>query len=339
MTSGNSMLETPLRESAAALETPLRESAASHMVTEIPRATADMTANAVIQSLQGRNYECADTVFVTNDKGQLSGIVRINELFAADDRLIGDIMEPKHAAVRCGDDQEQIAMLAIDLSMIAVPVVDDENQLIGAVPPESLFRILRNEHMEDLQRIAGITAHQQRPNIALTAPLLDRIHRRLPWLVFGLLASSIVTIIMAGAEQTLSTNIAVVYFVPALVYITGAIGNQAVSVAVRGLSSGDVSIRRLLHDELITGLAIGVVLGLISAILAYLPFGDAALALAVGLAVLLGGTVSAVVGFGLPWTFRHFGFDPALGSGPICTIIQDAVSLSTYVALVSILIS
>ena len=314
------------------------ETAASHMVTQIPRATVTTRVNTVIQSLRGQTFECADTVFVTDDEGRLEGIVRINDLFADGDRRIGEIMEPEHAAVRIGDDQEKIALLAMQLDMIAVPVVDNNSRLIGAVPPEALFRILRAEHMEDLQRLAGIASHDQGPVVALNAPLYDRFRRRLPWLVVGLLASSIITFVMAGFEQSLSANIAVAFFVPALVYIAGAIGTQAVSVAVRGLSADNISIAALLRDELIIGMAIGASLGLISFVLVFLAFGDAALALAVGLAVLMGGTVSAVVGFGLPWVFKRLGSDPALGSGPMCTIIQDVTSLSVYFFLVSVLI-
>jgi len=315
-----------------------RETAASHMVTRIPRTGADMPASAVIQSLQGHEFECADTVFVTDPAGHLEGIVRVNRLFADCDRKIGEIMEPEHEAVRYGDDQEQIAMLAMRLNMIAVPVVDDQGSLIGAVPPEALFDILRAEHMEDMQRFAGMALHEKGPTVALKAPLFDRYRRRLPWLVFGLFASSVITFIMAGFEQSLSANVAVAFFVPALVYIAGAIGTQAVSVAVQGLSTENISIKTLLQDELAIGVAIGASLGLISFVLVFAAFGDSLLALAVGLAVLGGGTVSALVGFGLPWLFKNFGSDPALGSGPICTIIQDVSSLLIYFVLVGALL-
>jgi magnesium transporter len=143
---------------------------------------------------------------------------------------------------------------------------------------------------------------------------------------------------MAGFEQSLTANMAVAFFVPALVYIAGAIGTQAVSVAVRGLSAEDVSIKGLLRDELVIGLAIGATLGLISSIMVFVAFGDSSLSLAVGLAVLGGGAISATVGFGLPWVFKNLGSDPALGSGPICTIIQDVASLLIYFGLVSVLV-
>jgi magnesium transporter len=312
--------------------------AASHMVRSIPRAHLRTPVDQVIQALRGEAFDCADTIFVVDDDEKLIGIVRINDLFADGERLIGEIMEPEHESVRLGDDQEEIASLAIRLNMIAVPVVDPDEKLIGAVPPEALFRILRDEHMEDLQRLAGIAAHEAGPGAALDAPLYNRFSRRLPWLAFGLAASSIITVVMVGFENALEANVAVAFFVPALVYIAGAIGTQAVSVSVRSLSTGYVDIGALMRDELIIGLAIGVSLGSLAAGAVLLFFGDSILAAAVGLAVVAGGTVSAVVGFGLPWVFQRLGSDPALGSGPICTIIQDVASLLIYFMLVSLLI-
>ena len=315
-----------------------RQTAATYMVTRIPRAHTDTSVTDVLLDLRGQRFDCADTVFVTDRHGRLEGIVRINDLLADGHHDIGEIMEEEHEAVGPDADQEEIAVLAMQLDMIAVPVVDGNGKLIGAVPPESLFRILRDEHMEDLQRFAGIVAHDEGPGVALDAPLFDRFRRRLPWLVVGLAASSIITFVMAGFEEALEKNVAAAFFVPALVYIAGAIGTQAVSVAVRGLSTENISIGRLLRDELIIGVAIGCALGFIAAGAVQIFFGDGSLAMAVGFAVLCGGAISAVVGFGLPWMFERFGSDPALGSGPICTIIQDAASLTIYFMLVSALI-
>ena len=316
----------------------IRDTAAEHMLTGIPRAHVDTPVDRVIETLRGSFFECADTVFVTDNAGQLLGIVRINDLFADGKLRIGDIMEPEHEAVRLDADQEQIAELAIRLNMIAVPVVDQNARLIGAVPPEALFRILREEHMEDLQLIAGITSHDDGPSAALDASILNRITRRLPWLIFGLAASSMITVVMVQFEHTLAANVAVAFFVPALVYIAGAIGTQAVSVSVRSLARENVQILPLLRDELIIGIAIGAALGTLAAVAVLVVFGDHLLAAAVGLAVLAGGTMSAVVGFGLPWVFQKFGSDPAMGSGPICTIIQDVASLFIYFGLVSLLV-
>ncbi len=316
----------------------IRNTAAEHMLTGIPRAHVDTPVDKVIETLRGSVFECADTVFVTDAAGKLLGLVRINDLFADGQLQIGDIMVPEHESVRLDADQEQIAALAMRLNMIAVPVVDRNERLIGAVPPEALFRILREEHMEDLQVIAGISAHEDGPGAALDASILNRLSRRLPWLIFGLVASSVITVVMVQFEHALSANVAVAFFVPALVYIAGAIGSQAVSVSVRSLAADNVKILPLLRDELIIGVGIGATLGVLAAVAVLAVFGDQLLATAVGLAVLSGGTMSAVVGFGLPWVFQKLGSDPAMGSGPICTIIQDVASLFIYFGLVSLLV-
>ncbi|WP_299750892.1 magnesium transporter [uncultured Boseongicola sp.] len=316
----------------------IRDTAAEHMLTGIPRAHIDTPVEQVIDALRGSVFECADTVFVTDTSGHLQGIVRINDLFADGQVRIGDIMEPEHEAVRLDADQEQIAALAMRLNMIAVPVVDGNERLIGVVPPEALFRILREEHMEDLQLIAGITPHDDGPSAALDASIVNRISRRLPWLVFGLVASSLITVVMVRFEHALAANVAVAFFVPALVYIAGAIGTQAVSVSVRSLARDDVQILPLLRDELVIGIGIGAALGVLAAGAVLGVFGDQLLATAVGLSVLAGGAMSAVVGFGLPWVFQKLGSDPAMGSGPICTIIQDVTSLFIYFGLVSLLV-
>ncbi|TCP62295.1 magnesium transporter [Rhodovulum bhavnagarense] len=315
----------------------LTDTACRHMVRAVPTARPDTPVADVIATLRGQAFDCADTVFVTDAGGRLEGIVRINDLFARHADRIVEIMEPEHEAVTDQADQEEIAQLAISLNMIAVPVVDDVGRLIGAVPPEALFRILRAEHMEDLQRLAGIGPHAAGPEAALDAPLRDRYARRLPWLVLGLLASTLVTLVMVRFEEALQANVAVAFFVPALVYIAGAIGAQAVSVSVRGLSTQDVSIAALMRGEVVIGLGIGLTLGVLSAAGVFAMFRDGMLALAVGIAVLAGGAVSAVVGFALPWAFKRLGSDPAMGSGPVCTVIQDAASLSIYFAVVTAL--
>lgn len=317
---------------------PARETAASYMVTHIPRATRDTAVAAVIDSLLGQKFECAETIFVTDAEGRLEGIVRIDDLLANGGHRIAEIMEPGYQAVRRDTDQEQMALLAIRLNMVAVPVVDDDEKLIGAVPPEALFKILRAEHMEDLQRIAGIAAHERGPTVALDAPLRDRFRRRMPWLIVGLLASSVITFVMAGFERSFAARVEVAFFIPALVYISGAIGTQAVSVAVRGLSDVSITITRLIRDELLIGTVISASLGLIAFTMVFLAFGEEALAAAVGLSVLFAGAVSAVVGFGLPWVFTRLGSDPALGSGPLCAIFQDVSSLLIYSVLVGVLI-
>jgi magnesium transporter len=316
------------------------ETARAHMATRVPRAETGDSAAVVLDDLRGKRFDCAEAVFVTDRDGRLEGLVHINDLLAAaPDTSMAEIMEPEHTAVHPDQDQEAAALAALRLGLVAVPVVDEGGVLLGAVPPQALARILRREHEEDLQRIAGIASDGDTlARGALEAPLWDRLRRRLPWLVIGLVASSLATLTVAQFEHMLSANVAVAFFVPALVYIAGAIGTQAVSVAVRGLGARRLPIAQLLWRELETGVLIGVALGAIVLPPVWLVFGDFALAVAVALAVLGAGTVSAVIGLALPWAFEKLGFDPALGSGPICTILQDVLSLLIYFVVVTLIL-
>jgi magnesium transporter len=126
---------------------------------------------------------------------------------------------------------------------------------------------------------------------------------------------------------------------PAIVYLADAIGTQTEAVVVRGLSLSHRPLGRLLVGELSTGVLIGLPLGLVALLAAYLAFGDGRLALAVGLAILIAGSVATTCGLLLPWLLSHMGFDPAFGSGPVATVIQDVLSLLIYFGIVAALVT
>jgi magnesium transporter len=207
------------------------------------------------------------------------------------------------------------------------------------VPPQALLAILRREHIEDLHRLAGIQREQVQARQAIEAPPARRAHDRLPWLLVGLLGSMVATVVMAGFEQLLATRVAIAFFVPGIVYLADAIGTQTEAIAVRGLSLSQASLRSLLLGELRTGLLIGLVLGALTFPAVLLAFGDARLALAVALALVTAGAVATSVGLLLPWLLAHTGRDPALGSGPVATIIQDVFSLVIYFWIVQVVVA
>lgn len=316
-----------------------RETAAAHLVEGVPTCRTAEPAQHLIEAMRGRRFDCADAVFVLDEADRYQGLVHMNDLFAAGpDTTVGQLMEQGHDWARPDHDQEEVAAIAMRYGLIAVPVAGDDGHFLGAVPAQAITRILLREHVEDLQRIAGINRYERQSRSALEAPLVERLRRRLPWLVVGLAASTIATLIMAGFEHVMTTNVQIAFFVPGLVYIAGAIGTQSVSVAVRGLSLTAIGVGELLKREMTTGLLIGVTLGILSfpAILGF--FSDGWLAAAVAMAIVGAGAISAFIGLALPWAFDVVGFDPALGSGPVCTIIQDAASLLIYFTAVSVFV-
>jgi magnesium transporter len=209
---------------------------------------------------------------------------------------------------------------------------------VSVVGPAALMDILRREHVEDLHRLAGISHESAQARRALEAPPLRRVRHRLPWLVVGLAGSMVATLVVARFESALVAKPALAFFVPGLVYLADAIGTQSEAVAVRGLSLSHVGLARLIGGELRTGALIGLLLALLAFPMVWLGFGELRLAAAVAIALGGASVVASVLGLMLPWLLARFGTDPAYGSGPLATIVQDVLSLLIYFACVSAIV-
>jgi magnesium transporter len=315
------------------------ETAAHYLVASVPRVPPGDTAWAVRSRLAGLAYECMDLICVTDEGGRLLGIVPVAEFAALpDERTMGEAMRRDPPSVHADVDQERVASVALHHVLSAVPVVDRTGHLLGVVPPAALLHILRREHVEDLHRIAGIGRETTRAREAIESAPLRRARDRLPWLVIGLLGSMLATAVVASFEQALSSKVAIAFFVPGLVYLADAIGTQTEAVAVRGLSLSHSRLAQLVGGELRTGLIIGVTLGALTFPAVWLVFRDVALAAAVALALVFAGGVASTIGLLLPWILQRLGTDPAYGSGPLATIIQDVLSLVIYFAIVSAMV-
>jgi magnesium transporter len=312
------------------------ETAAQHLVTRVPTAAPDESAGALLARLAGQRFDCAEGICLVGPAGELVGLVPLTRLLAAapDAKLADLALRPPPAAAPEAD-QETVASLAIRHGVAALPVVDGAGRLLGVVPPQALLEVLRHEHVEDLHRLAGIRRESMQARVALEAPPLRRVRDRLPWLLAGLAGSSVAALLVARFEETLRSRLALAFFVPGIVYLADAIGTQTEAIAVRGLSLSHAPIQRLLLGELRTGILLGVVLGALSALPIWLWLGDLRLALAVGLALLGAGAVATTIGFAFPWLLARLGRDPAFGSGPLATVIQDVLSLAIYFATVS----
>lgn len=315
------------------------ETAARHLVRRVPRARARDRAGAVLAGLVGGDYDAVDAIYVVDEDGRLQGLVRLRDLFALPaERPLGEAMDARPPHVRPDEDQERVALLAIRHRVAAVPVVDEGGRLLGVVPAQALIEILRREHIEDLHRLAGIRRENDQARNAMEAPPARRARDRLPWLLVGLVGSMIATWVMSRFERVLEAYVAVAFFVPGIVYLADAIGTQTEAIAVRGLSLSHAPLRRLLDGELRTGLLIGLGLGALIFPSVLLAFGDLRLAVSVALGVLMAGAAATTIGLLLPWLLSRAGKDPAFGSGPVATIIQDVLSLLVYFTIVSLLL-
>jgi magnesium transporter len=306
-----------------------------HVEASCPRARPDETAGTARSRLAAEQPRCMELLLVVEPGGRLAGVVPIAKLFGlAPGAPLSGAMERGFPRVHPEEDQERAASLALHHRVDALAVVDAEGTALGVMPSQALLQVLRREHVEDLHRLAGIQRESAQARHAIEDPPLRRLRHRLPWLLVGLAGSAVATAAMAGFESTLSRQLAVAFFVPGIVYLADAIGTQSEAIAVRGLSLTRSGIGHLLAGEAGTGMLIGACLGAISFLLVWLFFADARLAGAVASAIFAAGTVAAALGLLLPWWIARSGRDPALGSGPLATVIQDIVTLLTYLAVV-----
>ena len=275
---------------------------------------------------------------IGDDELLLGTLTAAELLVAPADATVESLARRDTPRVLSGVDQEQLASTALNRSVAAMPVVDAAGRLVGVVGSTTLMDILRQEHVEDLHRLAGITRESADARSALEAPPLRSARHRLPWLIVGLGGSMVATFIVARFETVLAAKPALAFFVPGLVYLADAIGTQSEAVTVRGLSLSHVGIGRLIGNELRTGLLIGVVLALLAFPMIWGVFGELRLAAAVTLALAGASIVASVLGLVLPWLLARFGTDPAYGSGPLATIVQDVLSLLIYFGCVSVIV-
>jgi magnesium transporter len=323
-------------EIATDAPTAVGDSAARHLLRDVPRARAQDEAGSVRVRLGGARYQALDAVYVIDDSNRLVGLVPLPDLMAAAaEQPLAEIMNAQPPRVSPQLDQERVATLAIQSGVAAVPVVDTDGRLLGVVPPTSLIEILRREHIEDMHRLVGIHQHANLANHALQAAPLIRARERLPWLLVGLVGSVFATWVMARFEAALARQLAIAFFVPGIVYLADAIGTQSEAVAVRGLSFNQTPLLRLVGGEMATGLLIGCTLAALALPLVWLVFDDLRLAIAVAAAIVAAGGAATTIGLTLPWLLSRFGLDPALGAGPVATIVQDVISLLVYLGFVT----
>ena len=304
-----------------------------HATRRVPTARRDHTVGAVRSAITGRTCESADDGAVLDGPDELVGVVTMERLLAADARLeIADIMDDEPPTVRPNTDQERAAWEMVRRGESSIAVVDEEGIFHGLVPPHRMVGVLLGEHDEDMARIGGYLASTRRARSAAEERVGRRLLHRLPWLLVGLVGAMASAGLIALFEEDLNAKVLLAFFVPGVVYMADAVGTQTETLLIRGLSVG-VSLRGFVQRELVTGVVIGLVIGVGFFGFAFATWGEADVALAVALALFASASVATVVAMVLPWLFQRAGVDPAFGSGPLATVIQDLLSIAIYLVV------
>lgn len=297
------------------------------LVASVPRAHPAEAAADLRRALSSGSFDSAADVAVLEGE-TLLGLVPIEVLLAAESGVTARDAMRAATVVREDVDQEIAAAEAARRGARAIAVVDAHDRFLGLIPAERLLAVLEEEHEEDMARLSGSLAART----ASEEPVARRLWHRLPWLALGLAGAMSSAVIVASFEEELRAEVLLAFFVPAVVYMADAVGTQTETVVIRGMSLG-IPIARVAGRELATGLVIG---SLIAA--AFFPFalaawGNLRVALTVSLALFVSSSVATVVAMALPYLLARLGRDPAFGSGPLATVIQDLLSIAVYFAL------
>ncbi|AXH98332.1 magnesium transporter [Sporosarcina sp. PTS2304] len=277
-------------------------------------------------------------VYIINDEKKLVGVVSYRNLLLADkDCCVKDIMETSVAKVFSTTDQSEVAKMIGRYDFVSLPVVNEDNILVGIIRTDEVLDLVVREADRDIEMLfasgKSIDFH--------TKPLVAA-YRRLPWLILLLFIGLVSGSIISRFEDTLEAVVALAFFMPMIAGMTGNTGTQSLAVVVRGLVSEDMTMKKSLHlllRELLVGIILGIVCGGVITLIAYIWQKNLTLGLVVGsslVATLIIGTIAGTV---IPLILNKFKVDPAVASGPLITTINDILSLLIYFSIASMFIS
>lgn len=318
------------------------DSAGSIMTIEYVDLKKDMTVREALSHIKGTgiNKETVYTCYVLDKNRKLEGIVSLRNLVISDeDEVIEDIMNTDVIYVHTHDDQESVANVFIKYGFIALPVVDKENRLTGIITVDDIMDVMEQEATEDFQKMAAMSPSEES---YLDTGVLTLARHRLPWLLLLMISATFTGRIMLKFEELLSSVVILSAFIPMLMDTGGNSGNQSSTLIIRGLATGELSIRdwyKVLWKEFRISIIVGIFLSLINLLrLIYIEKVAFIIACVISLTTVVTVISAKLVGGILPIIAKKIGLDPAIMAGPIITTIIDALSLMVYFGIATALL-
>lgn len=310
--------------------------------THVPVATTHQSIRHVEKLLLEHEaaYAAIDYIYIVDSRRKLKGVLSIKDLFRLPKGMaIEEAMTTNVIAVHPHSHREHVARLALKHSLKAIPVVDKEGHFIGAVPAHTVLKIVNEELSEDVYKFAGIESHEYTSISVLRSTPVHMLQMRLPWLLFGLFGGLLAAQVVGVFEELLQAEIALVGFMPLIVYISDAVGGQSQTIFIRSLAmEGKLPFVRYFIREMITAAGIGVILSVIlfgfTSMTGITPRVGAVIAVSLFLTVI----ISITTALSIPAVLHRTGRDPAIASGPFATIIRDVSSILVYFGIAQILL-
>ncbi|SRR6056297_386408 len=313
------------------------ESAERIATKKVPTIFSSSTIGELVSYLENKvsSFDSIDYIYVLNRKRELVGVLSIKETLRQPRKsLVSSIMKKDIVKAAPFTDQEKISYLSLKNNIKAVPVVDKNHKFLGAVLSDTILKVLYGEMREDIAHLAGAPDSPEQSAVDMSVGKI--IKHRLPWLFLGLVGGILAAEIVGIFEHTLSENIILASFMPLIMYMGGATLSQTQAFFIRDLAfRDDLPFLKYVLKQLAAILVIALVLSGVIYLISFFRFGfsEVGTVLAVALFAVLCTTV--ITGLFIPLFFLKIKKDPADGSGPLSTIIQDILGVMIYFLIAS----
>ncbi|MEZ7906215.1 MAG: magnesium transporter [Ruminococcus bromii] len=322
------------------------DSAGSIMTTEFIVLRPDMTAEMAIKRIRrtGVDKETIYTCYVTDANNKLIGITTVKDLLLAeDDELVKSIMEENVISVTTLADQEQVAQMFSNYNFLALPVVDNENRLVGIVTIDDAIDVIQEEATEDIEKMAAVLP-SDKPYMKTS--VFGLYKKRAPWLLILMLSATFTSAIISSFEAVLANVLILSSFIPMITGSGGNAGSQSSVSVIRALSLGEIqfkSIFLVLWKEFRVSILCGITLAaanFVKLLLFDLNGQENAFMIALVISLTLVGTIimAKLVGSSLPLLASKVGFDPAVMANPLISTVCDSLSLLIYFGVAKLIL-
>jgi len=326
----NELEDTELAEDIKELLSYGDDTAGSLMAKELVKVYETWTVAGCMRRIRGQAQEVTrvHSIYVVDKEDKLVGRLSLKDLIVAkSDQKIADISKAKVDAVNVNEDDETVARIMVKYDLEAIPVVDDNNVLLGRITIDDIVDLLKEEADKDYQMAAGLTQ-----DVDSDDGIFELTKARLPWLFLGLIGGVGAFIIMEGFQDVFSKYASLFFFTPLIAAMAGNVGVQSSAIIVQGLANDDVkgSINSRLLKEMLLAALNGVILALFLFLFVWVYEGKTDLALAISVSLVVVIVIAGLIGTFVPLFLNKRGVDPAIATGPFITTSNDIFGILIY---------
>lgn len=309
------------------------DSAGSIMTTEFVDLKINMTVEDAFKKIKkiGLNKETVYTCYVLDIKRVIIGIVDIKDLLLADrDVLIKDIMETNIVTVNTLEDKEEVTKIFDKYDLVALPVVDKENRLVGIVTIDDAIDVLQEETTEDFELMAAMTPTE---DSYFKTSVFKHARNRILWLLLLMVSSMITGGILTHYEEAFAAVPLLVSFIPMIMGTGGNCGSQSSTLIIRGMAVDEIEPKdffRAIWKEFRVALLAGTALAIVNGIRIMIQYGNLKIAIVLGLTLIGTACLAKMLGCALPMLAKKLKIDPAIMAAPIISTILDSCSILIY---------